>query len=105
MSQSGRGQIETALTIGECTDYPGAAADLPHDPLKGVVGPNFLPVFVWKSIVCQGLTDVLLDQFSGTGEPLTPESLNNVARFVLSRLQVLLRVDGLEHMGHLADLR
>ena len=105
MSQSGRGQIETALTIGECTDDPGAAADLPHDPLKRIVGSNFLPLFVWKRIVGQGLTDVLLDPFSGTDEPLIPENLNNVASFVLSRLQVLLRVDGLEHMGHFTDLR
>ena len=69
MSHFGRSQIETALTIWECADHPGAATDFPHDPLKGGVGTHFLPVLVRKSIARQGLIDVVLDQFSGPDEP------------------------------------
>ena len=69
MSQSGRGQIETALTIAACANHPSAAVNFPHDPLKEGVGTHFLPVLVSKSIARQGLIDVFLDQFSGPDEP------------------------------------
>ena len=63
------------------------------NPLKGIIGTNFLPVLVWKSTVDQGLIDVVLDQVSGPGEPLIPESLgSHVAGFLQSRGQKFLRV-------------
>ena len=104
MPQPGRGRIEAALPIGEGADHAGPSADLLHDPLEGIVGPDLDPVAVWEGVVGQRLADAFLDQFGRPGHPLASQLADHRVRLLLGRVPALLGVDGLEHLGHLAHL-
>ncbi len=49
------------MTVWKRTDDAGSAADLSHDPLERVVGPDLLPVDIRVGVVGQRFVDALLD--------------------------------------------
>jgi hypothetical protein len=51
VAQTCSGQVEAGLAIGECPHDAGPAANLLHDPLQRIVGPDFPPVDVGKGVV------------------------------------------------------
>jgi hypothetical protein len=46
---------EGRVAVGEGTDHAGAPADLAHDALERIVGPDAPPVLLGKGVVGQGL--------------------------------------------------
>ena len=103
ITQPGRGRVEQ-LPIGEGADHAGSSADLFHDPLEGIVGPDLDPVAVREGVVGPRLADAFLDQFGRSGHRLASQLADHRVRLVLGRVPALLGVDGLEHVGHLAHV-
>jgi hypothetical protein len=104
MPEPGRPQVDRGVAVGEGADDAGASADLAHDALKWIVGPDAPPVLLWKRVVRQGLGHRRLDQLGRLAEPHAVEPSDDLASFALGGRKVSLGVDGLEHQRHLAQL-
>ncbi len=46
----GRRQAEATFTVRESTNYPGLSSDFLHDTLQQIIGSDFAPVTICKSI-------------------------------------------------------
>ena len=78
----------------------GSSADLFHDPLEGIVGPDLDPVAVRRGSRPR-LADAFLDQFGRSGHPLASQLAVTVS--ALSWAASRLWADGLT-CGHLAHV-
>ena len=63
-----------------------------------------MPVDVGKGVVGQRLVDAALDQIGRGVHPVGPQTFDDRAGLAIGRIAVLLGMDGLEHVAHLADL-
>ena len=59
MTQPGTDQHKSRVAIRKGTYHPGAAADLPVEPLNDVIGADPCPVFRRKSVVGQRLLNAI----------------------------------------------
>ena len=57
MAQPPGGQVERRLAVGKGADQAGSPADLAHDPLQRVVGPQAPPVGLGETVVGERLGD------------------------------------------------
>src|ERR1700722_13087229 len=62
-----------------------APADLAHDPLERIVGPDASPMLFGEGVVRQGLWHGRLDQLGRLAEPHAVEPRDDLASFALSR--------------------
>src|ERR1700704_3534647 len=95
---------EGRVAVGEGADHAGSPADLAHDALERIVGPDTPPALLWRRVVRQGLGPRRLDPLGRLAEPHVSQSPDNLRRVALGGWQVLLSMDGLEHQRHLAQL-
>jgi hypothetical protein len=69
MTQSGRGVIESRLSVGECTDHARAPSDLAQDTLERSIGPDSAPVLLWEGIAGQRFSSRRIDKLGSFGQP------------------------------------
>ena len=93
--EPGTSEIEAGLSIQGCPDHTGPSPDLPHDPLKGIVGADLVPVDVWKGIVGQRLMDSLLDQIGRLAHLQQPQFGDDTGGFCIGRHATFLGVNRL----------
>jgi predicted deoxyguanosinetriphosphate triphosphohydrolase len=67
----------------KAANHAGASADLAHDALERIVGPDAAPVFLREGVVRQGLGHRRLDQLGCLAEPHVAEPGDDVGRFAL----------------------
>ena len=68
MAQPGTDQHEGRVTVRETAHHPGAAVDLPGEPLNDIVGADASPVFAGKIAVGKSLLNAILHFFSGLSQ-------------------------------------
>ena len=92
------------MTVWKCTDDAGSAADLSHDPLERIVGPDLLPVDIRKGVVGQRLVDALLDEVGCFAHLAGSKILDDRSGLLVGGRSVLLGMNGFEHVAHVTDL-
>ena len=60
MAQAGADQHQSRIAVRETAHYPGAAANLPVEPLNDIVGADTSPVFAGKVAVGKSLLNAIL---------------------------------------------
>ena len=98
------GQVETGLAVRKGAHDACSAADLSHDALQRIVGPNLLPVNVREGVVGQRLVDTLLDEVSCLAHLAGPKILDDSSGLLVGGRSALLRMNGFEHVAHVTDL-
>ena len=81
----------------------GPPTNFPHDPLERVVGAYLLPVDVREDVVGERFGHAPLDEIGRRVHRGGAQVVDDRARFSVGRVPVLLGMDSLEHMAHLAD--
>ena len=97
-------QVEAGLAIRECPNDTGTPADLSHDPLQWIVGSNLLPMNVWEGVIGQRLLHAPLDKIGRGVHPGSAQIVDDRPCLSVGRITAFLRMDGFEHVAHLADL-
>jgi hypothetical protein len=69
-----------------------------------IVGSDFLPVDVGKGVVGQRLVDALLDEVGCLTHLAGPKILDDRSGLLVGGRSALLRMNGFEHVAHVADL-
>src|SRR5215207_4666004 len=103
VSQPRRCEVEARLAVRECTHNTSPPTNLSHDPLKWIVGADLVPMDVGEGIVGQRLVDAALDQISRSVHPGSTQVFDDRLGFAVGGVAVLLGMDCLEHMAHLAN--
>ena len=95
VAQAGRHENEGAVSVGKCSDGSCAAADLAHEALQGIIGPQAAPVFRGKMEVVERLLDASGDDLGRAGELHLAQLGDHQHGLRPGRLEVLLVMDGL----------
>ena len=100
MAQPGTDQHEGRVTVRETAHHPGAAVDLPGEPLNDIVGADASPVFAGKIAVGKSLLNAILHFFSGLSQLHGAQFIHHSLSLFPGSFLALLGVDRLEHLGH-----
>ena len=104
MPESCPDQHHGGVTVREASDDPCPAANLLHDALQSVIGPQTGPVFIWKIHVGQGLLHAFLHKLRRLFQLHSAKLFHYQARFRARGLFIFLRVDRLQHGGYFTDM-
>ena len=100
MAQPGTDQHEGRVAIREATYHTGAAADLPVQPFKDIVGADTGPVLTGKIAVGQRFFNAVLHLLGGLLQSHGMEFLHHRFSLLSGRFLALLGVDCLKHLGY-----
>ena len=62
VAQAGGDEDQGAVSVGKCSDSPGAPADLAHDALERIIGAQAAPMLGGKLEILERLLDALGDE-------------------------------------------
>ena len=100
MAKPGADQHQCRVSVRETAHYPGAAANLPVEPLNDIVGPDTSPVFAGKVAVGKSLLNAILHLLSGFFQLHTTQLFHYSFGFLPGSFLALLGMDRLEHFSH-----